>query len=322
MTRFICQELLYEFATGRLDAERQKDMDSYLTGCRDSQRELERLKKGLRFARQCQQLRVTEELLQALNGFEPQWKRRLHSGTEWLSSFSWKALPYAFLLGALTLGLVVSKPWRQMLRPETTLVEQIKTEPDMFPPVKDVKVAVPEFAGATKAPDVTPAPAPAVAPPAPQPAAKVEAKAAPVKAEPQEAPEAPSSVEEKAALSPQRSLTRGEMEVSDFNNSAKVIREKIIALGGKAAGNVELGWQRNKGESYFHFSLPESNQQELEVFLKTFGPVRFVREPHPRVMPEGQIRIILTIKGWRFAWRQGRDRNPVNLCAQCWCCAC
>lgn len=62
------------------------------------------------------------------------------------------------------------------------------------------------------------------------------------------------------------------------------------------AGGKELGWLRRKDEAYFHFSLPESNRAELELFLNTFGTVQFSDEHHPRVMPKGQIRIILTVK--------------------------
>ena len=91
-------------------------------------------------------------------------------------------------------------------------------------------------------------------------------------------------------------LHRADITVNDFHNSWPAIRDKIEALGGKVAGNVELGWLRKPDESYFHFALPESNQKELEVFLSTFGPVRFSKERHPRIMPEKQIRIILTVK--------------------------
>lgn len=91
-------------------------------------------------------------------------------------------------------------------------------------------------------------------------------------------------------------LYRAEINVNDFMNSWPSIRDKIVALGGKVAGNVELGWLRRPNEAYFHFSLPESNLNELEIFLGTFSPVRFSKERHPRVMPEGQIRIIMTVK--------------------------
>src|SRR5690606_34510035 len=92
------------------------------------------------------------------------------------------------------------------------------------------------------------------------------------------------------------SLTRGELDVRDFEVDWPLIRDKIVALGGKVAGNVRLGWLGRRGESYFHISLPESNFKELEQYLETFGPVRFSNERHPRVMPQGQIRIILSVK--------------------------
>ncbi|MNL61807.1 hypothetical protein D3C87_1857750 [compost metagenome] len=46
---------------------------------------------------------------------------------------------------------------------------------------------------------------------------------------------------------------------------------------------------------YFHFTLPEAKYAELEAFLATYGKARIGKEKHPRVMPDGIIRLILTV---------------------------
>ena len=56
-----------------------------------------------------------------------------------------------------------------------------------------------------------------------------------------------------------------------------------------------------ENESYFHFTLPESNRDELIKYIKTFGPVRMLKEKHPVVMPQGKIRIILILRKTRKA---------------------
>jgi len=93
-----------------------------------------------------------------------------------------------------------------------------------------------------------------------------------------------------------RDLLRAKMEVTDFNAVWPAIREKVNSLEGKVIGTIELGSQRKKGEAYFHFSLPESKQKEFEDYLKTFGPVRFVKQADKREMQEGENHIILTVK--------------------------
>lgn len=74
------------------------------------------------------------------------------------------------------------------------------------------------------------------------------------------------------------------------------ITAKIVELGGEKAGEVELGWKKPNGR-YYHFVLPADNRKPLVEFLKTFGPLTEVKDPHVRVMPEGEERYILWIEG-------------------------
>jgi hypothetical protein len=161
-----------------------------------------------------------------------------------------------------------------------------------------------------------PVPPPVVANPPPTPAKPI-AKAAPPPAEnlpiedlsePKSDPDLaqpngdpfsdPNAVEESSMSSRDEELKgwvyRGFVNSLDVGTSAEAITQKIQALGGEKAGEVELGWKRGKGR-YYHFTVPQSNYAQLMSFLKTFGPVRIYRDRHRRVMPETEIRFILWV---------------------------
>jgi hypothetical protein len=91
-------------------------------------------------------------------------------------------------------------------------------------------------------------------------------------------------------------IFRGFITVDALGMVSDGAAKKILALGGKKAGQVQLGWERDDDERYFHFSLPEKNKKALIDYLSTFGPVRLSSQEHPLVMPEGKIRIILVVK--------------------------
>lgn len=291
LTRFLCQELLYDYATDQLDPRRRRDVEEYMAGCRETQREFEQLKRGLRGAQTVSKVRVATNLHEALVNFEPQWRKSLSAWTLWSSQRGWKVLPYAFIGMTLVLVLAVKKPWRPSPNKDVVLAEQTPVD------LKSKEIKIPEAVPVAAVP--APAPAPAAPVPAPNSAAPTPASPAPPPKMPDMAAQTEAAGEKKpdGAPGPAKGfLMRGEIDVRDFGNSWPQVRDKIIALGGKAAGSVELGWLRKKDEAYFHLTMPEANYPELESFLGSFGPVRFSKERHPRVMPSGQIRIILTVK--------------------------
>jgi hypothetical protein len=89
-------------------------------------------------------------------------------------------------------------------------------------------------------------------------------------------------------------LYRGTLTASN----AVVITPKLIAkmdsMGARKAGEVNLGWK--KGNSfYFHFTIPESKFAELEKSMGEYGALSLQKEKHPRVMPDGIVRIIILV---------------------------
>lgn len=91
-------------------------------------------------------------------------------------------------------------------------------------------------------------------------------------------------------------LYRGTIEVTDLDQVSEHFTDKIISLGGKKAGQVQLGWRKNKNTSYYHFLIANSNIDDIKGFLEKFGELSFAYEDHPRQVPEGMVRIILEIK--------------------------
>lgn len=267
LTRFLCQELLYEFISGNLDLEKQRAMDNYLTGCRESQQELERLKKAIAFTAQVAEIPVSSELRRALLGFEPVWKRRFRDWTLWWSSRGWKMLPYVVISAVFILGIIVTKPWKPLLQKEVVLAEQKKADSNLSAPPPGAKLETKGISPLEPPPAAAPLSAPLIG-----------------------------VIEAEAPAKAKTFLMRAKIEVSDFATTVPAIREKILALGGSVIGKLELGSELKPLEAFFNFSLPESKREELETFLTTFGPVRFHKEADPRVMPEGEIHTILTVK--------------------------
>lgn len=97
------------------------------------------------------------------------------------------------------------------------------------------------------------------------------------------------------AKGPKGFVYRAFMATASIDDTSNSVREVVEKLGGEKAGQVELGMRKPNG-SYFHFSLPESNYEDLLTSLRNLGPVRIYKDPHWREMPEGQIRLILFVE--------------------------
>ena len=103
------------------------------------------------------------------------------------------------------------------------------------------------------------------------------------------------SVTQQPGKGPKGFVYRAFMSATDTDSTTNTVRDLVLALGGEKAGQVELGWRKNTG-TYFHFSLPESNYETLLEALRAYSPVRIYKDPHWRVMPQGEIRIILFVE--------------------------
>jgi hypothetical protein len=91
-------------------------------------------------------------------------------------------------------------------------------------------------------------------------------------------------------------LYRGVLIVTDINEVTPKITQKIVDIGAKKAGEVELGWRKSEKLSYFHFTLPENNIDAMKEFISKFGSLQIQFENHPRLMPAGVKRLIIEVK--------------------------
>lgn len=104
--------------------------------------------------------------------------------------------------------------------------------------------------------------------------------------------EAPAPVKGKK----QGGVFRGVLNVTDLTEVNPKIIEKMIALGAKKAGEVELGWKKSDKTTYYHFTLPENNLDLVKEYLSNFGSLKLQFENHPRMMPAGIKRFIIEVK--------------------------
>jgi hypothetical protein len=93
----------------------------------------------------------------------------------------------------------------------------------------------------------------------------------------------------------QGELLRGEISITNVPAVTPKLVEKILEMGGRKAGQVELGWSKNGDSSYFHFTMPESRYEELKALLAEYGTLKIKKEKHERIMPEGILRLIITV---------------------------
>ena len=91
-------------------------------------------------------------------------------------------------------------------------------------------------------------------------------------------------------------IYRGQFLVTNSEAVSPKIKDKIKELGGQKAGEVEIGWLKAPNVYYFHFTVPEAKLVELEALLKDYSTGRIIKEAHPRVMPDGIIRMLFTVE--------------------------
>ncbi|HRO66015.1 MAG TPA: hypothetical protein PL182_00470 [Pseudobdellovibrionaceae bacterium] len=158
-----------------------------------------------------------------------------------------------------------------------------------------VKPPTPVAAAPATPPSVT---APSAVPPGRTPPA---ASPSPSKASPASpAPTPPTTAKPIAAEAFKKpgegALYRGVLRVTNLDATGPKIVEKIEELGGRKAGQVELGWKKTATSSYFHFTMPQAKYDDLIHFLADYGEPRIQKEKHPRVMPEGIVRLIIEVE--------------------------
>lgn len=308
--------------SARADFETRLEKDSILRNRVDASRDV------LDYSSRLAQVQVTEELKQKVLDSTTYWAalaKKLNR-KNWPREFSLFAESLA--LGLLVFFVLQAMPWSSLQKWWTVGVDSIRIEREKK---NDLVASAPELKSTpspvTKDPTpkaLTPTPVanqdlvPTTPVVTPSPVSKAVAQNSPVVEKPIVEPKAASTaVAQKSSQALGSSVKEGQrkgyvyrlfMDLSRLDQLTQPIAQKIKGLGGEKAGDVPLGWKRGEG-SYYHFTLPETNYANLLAQLKSYGPVRISKDAHPRVMPEGTIRLILWIESLDG---KGRSRSGVN----------
>lgn len=298
------QELLYDYVSGVIDQDRKQAVEDYIFEHPEMRHELKLILEAEKYAQHLSQTRLSPKYVDELQDvrsltekiiFRMKWQN-------WPDFLKWTT--EALSLSALIAAGAIFIPWGKLesLRFKDiqvlTPVQQLQQKPVAEPPAEIKTVDTqPDKSVKAKASDSIST-------------QKEKAKPAVVAVVEQKAPEpVPAKMTDESSEQPVSKLTASESTklkgllfrvMLDLENSdAKTteLRQKIISLGGVKAGQVELGWRKkDPNGNYYHFTMPESNYQQLITTLGGYGPVRIYKNPHERVMPEGQIRIILWVE--------------------------
>ncbi|MEO0335437.1 MAG: hypothetical protein AAF202_03535 [Pseudomonadota bacterium] len=344
LSRFLANELLYDYATDNLDAHRRASVEEFLQSSAETKEELEALKQGMQFCDQLAETEISPELTYKLSQVRSWYSRvlRLIHWRNWPEVTKW-TLEAMVISGLVAFVAVIGWPkLSDMLpapRPDLTLAQVDKEKAKVpLPPEdqiaskeKETQKTADLFAANEKNDQET------MSVSSEESKTSESTKTAKVQEDLsgqtkektiEERPEkSKTSAIVTAAVDENSLAARGDSDATGVKQSAKLksmktaptkpslkgfvyrvymdlgnldllteqIRTEIQTLGGKKAGKVRLGWRKPKG-SYFHFSMLEANYDTLVDKLKGFGPVRIFKDPHWKVMPEGEIRFILWVE--------------------------
>lgn len=284
------QEMLFDYATGELGSELARDVKSEIDKSKSLQDELFHIKTGLGYFKNMHEIKISTLLMEEIKtekSYFQQIKNSL-SVSQWPPIVKWTIEAFVIIFAVVLMTILT--PWGRVKefifresQTELILAEVTKknnTEAIINAEIKDgdLKKETESFED-----EETPQVAAVVPPPAVPSIPVKSANIAPPKKE------ATTDDSKKQGF-----VYRGTAAIVNAQAGAAKLKSKIVEFGGRKAGEVELGWRRNQGDYYFHFTIPESRYEELQEYTKSLGELKISRDPHPRVMPSGIIRIILT----------------------------
>lgn len=315
LSYFLCQELMYDYITGKLDEERTQAVEDFIGEHEEAKQDLKAMVKSLEYTALLGTTKLSEPLLVEISQHENKIDRLL-------SKLSWSKWPEVTKWGIEALGLsilvaivAIFIPWRQLedlifpnQRPVTLIevhkkaktvaeVEHEKQKNKKTVKITEnnqtklsLKVTKEETSTSEKEKVSLLAENKSVSPEAKQ---NINVSKVDLEKEKEEVNAAKERESTKGNL--KGVLYRAYMNVDDLNQATPEMIKMIKELGGLKAGQVKLGWEKTNSR-YYHFSFPEKNYNELIQKLRSFGPVRIYKYAHRRKMSEGKLRIILEVK--------------------------
>ncbi len=304
--------MLLDYIEKKLDPARQELVKKALANDLETQRALNQITKGLELTAQLSKVKVKENFCEHLLEAESfsslvvryarfkNWNQAVKVSTYAVSS--------CFIVAVIALSLprgffqkFKSKPTQEVVLSDIPKNQDVAANSD-DPEKRDAQASLAQNlpadtdeddAGDDGSGDEHAEPIPI----SPTPKAAPSSTTFPAKAVAENQDSSEESTEATAAEKrPRGFVYRGTMKIDQLDERTPIIAQQIRDLDGAKAGEVELGWRKDNKGSYYHFSLPEQNYEKLLEELRVYGPVRISKDSHPRVMPAGQIRIILWVE--------------------------
>lgn len=320
LSRFLCREMLYDYVTKNLDADRKRAMEEYLKNSEEQREELEQVKYALDYCEDLAKTSLSQPLVEELvdqarplsavlqNLHWRQWPEAVRWSVEGLVAAAFVSLLVAYVPWETVRSWFPESPKKYVLAEKEKRSADVESEvlvdemPTSASPTATPSPADPDELAADNTASVKPKDE--SSPPVLVAKKQGQTSSGPVEVRSKMMDEnmdpAPAAVVTDKAGTADKALKgylfRAEMTGRDLDATAALMKTEIEKLGGEKAGQVDLGWKRSEDSRYFHFTLLESNYEALLRSLRHLGPVRIYKEGHWRVMPQGQIRIILTLE--------------------------
>lgn len=305
ITTFFGHELIYDYINGTLDVERRKAVEEFMQKSKTADEDYNKILKGIEYADQLGHTIVAQPIIEQISE-PPTYLSELLKKTNfdrWPIGVKW-GLEALIVVSVIAVFMIIL-PWdkamklaiipnkKEIVLAEVTheqkvgdpekLKELEKTEPAQFEDEVVKKEEPQQVVAQTEAEKTKPKTEPDKA--------QLSTNVAAVKSLP-----AQESKKMQAAKNSEGFLYRGTLYVINLQAVSARIREKIVEFGGRKAGDVELGWKKTPTSEYYHFTIPEAKYEELNKFLADYGKIKLVKEKHTRLMPDGIIRLIITVE--------------------------
>lgn len=289
VSSFFAEELLYDYLNSDIPAERAQALEAFLQAHPHLLTKFEHLKAAQADLKIIERVEIPDEWIKELALPHPSLAQQLVSlERKWSPQF-WRSFPYAVVGVAVVMAFAIGKPWQWVNLKDVEVTHVSLVDDPYLADAPDIDIHEEKAVAVPSSPTLTKLAKEGTAP---------SKNSAPTESS-SKTQEFVSVVEESSSTSKKPAtgiLYRSTLEVDNLDLATEQTIEKIKDLNGRKAGQVELGWNRDEGERYFHFSLPESNKDSLIRFLSNFGRVQLSSQEHPLVMPQGKIRIILIVK--------------------------
>lgn len=290
---FIGHELLYDYLSGSLDKERRAAVEDHVKFSRDAQLDLGKIQNGQTYAEKLSGTVVSQPIIEQISAPSNYFTVLLQKSNfdKWPQGLKWGLEALIVVLAIVTLLTIT--PWQKVMELDMSgskqvILAEVSKSAEKAPEVEEKPEFADEEVKAAPSPTkVAESPTAQPSPVAPVVVAKTTEKTG--------ATTAGAETSSPVATGGGGFLYRGEIAVTNIAVIGPKITDKIAELGGRKAGSVELGWQKTPTSMYYHFTIPEAKYQDLLAFLGTYGKPKVGKEKHPRVMPDGIIRLIITL---------------------------